>query len=195
MKANESAVNFSSRAEDLHPFERLLVLGCGGSGKSTLSVRLGEVTDLPVIHLDRLFWLPGWKHRPREEFDRILAGELSKEQWIIDGDYDRTLSERLKWCDTVILLDYPGIVCAAGIIKRRLQNRGKTRASMTDGCPERLDGKFLRWVLNYRRNVRPRHIELLRETASRELPPQIFIMKNRTQTRRWLEAVRGSFGK
>lgn len=173
----------------MRPFERLLVLGCGGSGKSTLAAGLGEIIGLPVVHLDRLFWLPGWTHRSREEFDALLAEELAKDRWIIDGDYNRTLAERLKWCDAVVLLDYPGVVCAAGVIKRRLQHRGRSRASMAEGCPERLDGEFLRWVLGYRRKVRPEHMRLIARTGQRQSPPQIFIMKNRNQTRRWLRAV------
>ena len=191
MKSSE----ISAHIEDMRPFDRLLVLGCGGSGKSTLAAQLGELTGLPVIHLDRLFWLPGWKHHSREDFQQILSAELAKDQWIMDGDYNHTLSERLKWCDAVVLLDYPGTVCAAGVIKRQLQYRGKTRASMTEGCPERLDPEFVRWVLTYRRKVRPRHMELLFQTSNREHPPQIFIMKNRRQTRRWLEAAGRICGK
>jgi len=173
----------------MQPFERLLVLGCGGSGKSTLAIQLGQLTGLPVVHLDRLFWLPGWTHRSRDEFDAILAAELAKDRWIMDGDYNRTLAERLKRCDAVVLLDYPGIVCAAGVIKRRLQHRNRSRASMAEGCPERLDGEFVRWVLSYRRKIRPGHLKLLAQAGQRPHPPQIFILKNRTQARRWLNQV------
>lgn len=194
MKANQSTGICAACVGDMQPFERLLVLGCGGAGKSTLAAELGELTGLPVVHLDRLFWLPGWTHRTRDEFDALLADELAKPRWIMDGDYNRTLSERLKWCDAVVLLDYSGIVCAAGIIKRRLMHRGKSRASMAEGCNERLDGNFVRWVLNYRRKVRPGHIELLHQAADREQPPQIFILKNRKQARRWLTVAGAIMG-
>ena len=184
---------FAADIRDVRPFERLLVLGCGGAGKSTLAAELGQLTGLPVVHLDRMYWLPGWTHRTREEFDELLAAELEKERWIIDGDFHRTLPRRLERCDAVVVLDYPGVVCAAGIIRRRLQYRGKTRSSMTEGCPERLDGEFVRWVLNYRRAVRPEHMKIIAQAAE-EHSPQVFILRNRRQTRRWLTALGAIYG-
>jgi len=171
------------------PFERILILGCGGAGKSTLAAELGAVTGLPVIHLDRLYWKPGWEHLSREEFRVVLDEALAGERWIIDGDYDHTLAYRLEHCDAVALLDYSTVTCVLGVMRRWLTNWGKTRSSMTEGCPERLDGDFLRWVAGYRRSRRPAHIELLREASRRDDPPRIYILKNRRQSRKWLAAI------
>ena len=92
--------------------ERVIIIGCGGSGKSTLAKKLGLITGLPVVHLDRIFWSPGnWNHLERDAYDRLLKLELDKPRWIIDGNYDRTLSMRLDGCDTVIWLDYNRFVC------------------------------------------------------------------------------------
>ena len=73
--------------------ERIIIIGCGGAGKSTLARKLGEVLDLPVVHLDKLFWKPGWVETSREEFDALLAMELAKDKWIMDGNFNRTMPE------------------------------------------------------------------------------------------------------
>ena len=91
--------------------ERIVIIGCGGAGKSTLARQLGEKLDLPVVHLDGIFWLPGWVEMDRDEFDRRVREEMAKEIWIIDGNYNRTMPERIARCDTVIYLDFSRIKC------------------------------------------------------------------------------------
>ena len=178
----------------MQPFERLLVLGCGGAGKSTLSTELSGLIGLPVVHLDKIYWRPGWQHVSREEFDTALAAELAKPRWIIDGNFSRTLAMRLESCDAVVLLDYPAAVCLGGVLRRQITYAGRTRESMGEGCPEHIDPEFLRWVCDFRRDTRPELLELLRQASQKEHPPQIFIFKNRKQTRRWLNAAGASVG-
>ena len=141
--------------------ERVLILGSGGAGKSTLARRLGERTGLPVIHLDRMWWRPGWVNRAREEFDRLLERELAGDRWIIDGNYDRTLELRLARADTVVFLDYPVRTCLWGALRRVVRYRGKSRPDMTEGCPERLDPEFVKWILEFRREIRPQTLDRL----------------------------------
>lgn len=74
------------------PYKRVLVVGCGGAGKSTLARVMGERFSLPVVHLDKLWWLSGWVEREREEFDTLLQAELEKPQWVIDGNFARTFA-------------------------------------------------------------------------------------------------------
>lgn len=130
--------------------ERILILGCAGAGKSTLARRLGALLDLPVVHLDQLWWTPGWVSRSPAEFDRLLAAELAKDRWIMDGNYDRTLPLRLARADGVILLDYPRRLCLLGVLRRVRASRGRVRPDMAPGCPERLDWSFLAWVWRFR---------------------------------------------
>ena len=184
----------STATADMRRFERLLVIGCGGSGKSTLAVRLGETTGLPVVHLDRLYWTPGWVHRSSEEFDVLLTAELDKPQWIIDGNFKRTLSKRLEKCDAVVLLDYPRLVCAVGVLRRQIRYAGRTRESMGDGCIERIEPGFLRWVWNFRKNTLPYVYSCLERRLQQGEPIQIFILKNRKQARRWLTAAGAIMG-
>ena len=87
--------------------ERVMIIGCGGSGKSTVARQLGEKTGLPVVHLDQIFWSPGnWQHLEKEEFDSLLRIELGKPRWILDGNFNRTIEMRLERCDTVIYQDF-----------------------------------------------------------------------------------------
>ena len=107
--------------------KRILVIGGNGSGKSTFSKKLGEKTGLPVVHLDKIFWRGNWEYISREEFDVLLENELKKEEWIIDGNFERTLEERMKFCDTVFYFDFSTVQCLFGVTERVLKNYGKTR--------------------------------------------------------------------
>ena len=135
--------------------QRILVIGCGGAGKTVLSRDLGKRLNIPVVHLDQLFWLPGWKKQTREAFDKALDAELSKDRWIMDGNYTRTLSRRLEFADTVILLRYSRFCCLTGVLKRQLLYLGKSRPDITHGCRERIDMEFLRYIWNYNRTTLP----------------------------------------
>ena len=165
--------------------ERILVIGCGGAGKSTLARQLGEKLNLPVVHLDKLFWKPGWVEESKEAFDRKLSLELEKNQWIIDGNFNRTMPQRLQKCDTIIYLDFSRMTCLLGVLKRVITTYGKVRPDMGDGCPERFDLEFLRWVWNYNKNKRQRNYELLYQAAH----AQKIILKNRCMVRKFLNSL------
>lgn len=166
--------------------ERVIIIGCGGSGKSTLARTLGELTGLPVVHLDRLYWQEGWVNLTEEAFGVLLRAELEKPRWIIDGDYAGTLPQRLARCDTVIFLDYSRLTCLLGVLRRILTTYGRVRPDLAPGCPERFDPEFLLWVWNWRKKKRTHIIASLEEAKQvRKL-----ILKNRRQTRRFLNALR-----
>ena len=114
--------------------ERIVIIGCGGAGKSTLARQLGEKRNLPVVHLDKLWWKPGWVESSREEFDEKLAAELEKPQWIMDGNFDRTMLARIAKCDTIIYLDFSCLACLLGVLKRVINTYGKVRPDMVSGA-------------------------------------------------------------
>ena len=163
--------------------ERILIIGCGGAGKSTLARQLGKKLDLPVVHLDTLFWKPGWVQESREEFDRKLSVELEKPKWILDGNFNRTMPQRMAKCDTIIYLDFPRLTCLMGVTKRIVTTYGKVRPDMGEGCPERFDFEFLRWVWDYNKNNRERNYQLLSEAAH----AQKLVLKNRRAVKQFLK--------
>ncbi len=166
--------------------ERILIIGCGGAGKSTLARQLGEKTGLPVVHLDKLYWKPGWVERTREEFDALLEAELTRERWIIDGNFGRTLPWRLEYCDTVIYLDFSRWACLMGVAKRVITTYGTVRPDMGEGCPERFDLDFLKWVWNFNRDNQER----FRNDLSKAKHANIITLKNRREVRRFLNEIR-----
>ncbi|MCL2350910.1 MAG: AAA family ATPase [Firmicutes bacterium] len=129
--------------------ERIMILGSAGSGKSTLAAKLGGILGIPVIHLDRLFWNPGWVETPKDEMDRRVIEAASGERWIIDGNYSRTMDFRMERADSIIFIDFGRFFCLCRVFKRRVKNRGKTRYDLGEGCPEKIDWEFFKWVWNY----------------------------------------------
>ena len=102
--------------------KKVLIIGNAGSGKTTFAKALSERTSLPLVHLDRLYWKDNWEHTTREEFDVLLQRELEESEWILDGNFNRTLPHRLQYCDTVFFFDLPTISCLWGITKRIFQS-------------------------------------------------------------------------
>lgn len=135
--------------------KRVLIIGSGGAGKSTLAVRLGEATGIEVIHLDRLHWLPNWTEPPKDEWRKIVEDALKKEIWIMDGNFGGTMEMRLAACDTVIYLDFPRAICLYRALKRVAKYYNRTRPDMSDGCREKLDFEFLGWVWNFPKTTKP----------------------------------------
>lgn len=170
------------------PYEKILIIGCGGAGKSTLAVEMGKRFSLPVIHLDKIWWLPNWKNRSTEEFDELLGAELKKTFWIIDGNYNRTFGERLKYADFCVFLDYPTKLCLKSAYKRVEEYKGKTRPDMTEGCIERVDSEFEKWIINFKKKVKPEMIEKLK---SGNVPYKVF--HSRRATEKWLDRYDNAF--
>lgn len=168
------------------PYRRILVVGCGGAGKSTLARTMGERFSLPVVHLDKLWWLPGWVQRTQEEFDALLAGELQKPEWIIDGNFVRTLSMRLKFADCCVFLDLDTDICLKSAYARVEEFRGRTRPDMTEGCWECVDPEFEKWILNFHENTRPEMLALLEQSGK-----PCFVFTERNQAYEWLEVFEG----
>ena len=126
---------------------KIIIIGNSGSGKTTLSHQLGEMLNIPVIHLDKEYWKEGWVTTPRDEWKEKVETLVSGSEWILDGNFGSTLELRLSRADTVIFLDFNRFVCLFSVIKRILRYLGKTRPDMAEGCPERFDLAFIKWIL------------------------------------------------
>ncbi len=167
---------------------KIIIIGNSGSGKTTLSRALAENTGLPLIHLDQLYWCGNWEHRSREEFDVLLEAELQKDAWIIDGNFSRTFPRRLEYCDTVIWLDLPTIVCLWGATKRVFENHGKSRPDMGGNCPEHFDKKKIelyKAISDFNRRNRKNYEELLKNSNVK-----IYRLRSRRQVRLFLTHIK-----
>jgi adenylate kinase family enzyme len=139
--------------------QRVAVVGSGGAGKTTFATALGRRTGLPVIHLDRLHWKPGWVETPPDEWRVVQARALVGARWIVDGNYGGTFDVRFSRADTIVVLALSRWRCTARVITRSVRHWG--RDVQADGCRERLDPSFIRWVWHYARDSRPRLQEAL----------------------------------
>jgi adenylate kinase family enzyme len=154
--------------------QRVAIVGSGGAGKSTFARALGQVTGIPVIHLDENYWNPGWTETPRDEFADIQGALVAQERWIIDGHYAHTLDLRFARADTVIVLAPPRRVCIYRVVKRVMLNWH--RDIQAPGCPEHLDLSFLQWLWDFPHTGRPTlaaalrrhedHLEVVHLTSS-----------------------------
>ncbi|HEX8735667.1 MAG TPA: DNA topology modulation protein [Pyrinomonadaceae bacterium] len=146
--------------------KKILVIGSSGAGKSTFARLLGEKTGLEVIHLDKLYWKPNWvETTDKDEWKATVQKALDGDAWIMDGNYSGTLEMRLEKCDTVIFLDMPRALCVYRILKRLAFHRPGARPDMTEGCDERFDRefiKFIEWTWNYPSRSKPKVEALLK---------------------------------
>ncbi|MEA3032655.1 MAG: hypothetical protein QOH86_671 [Sphingomonadales bacterium] len=139
----------------------MLVIGPPGAGKSTLATAIADHTGLPLVHLDRHHWRPGWVEADKAEWQRQVAALVAAERWVIDGNYSGTLAARLARADTVIWLDFPVWLCLARVFRRAAQYRGKTRPDMAEGCPEQINWEFLLYTVRFPWVGRKRILEKL----------------------------------
>jgi adenylate kinase family enzyme len=172
--------------------ERILIIGSGGAGKSTLSRELGFILNLPVIHLDQLFWHSGWIETPRDEWVKVVESKITQPRWIMDGNYGSTMEMRLAAADTVIFLNLSRWVCLRRALRRTFQYRGKARPDVTEGCPEKLDIeylKFLQWIWTYPREKTPGILKMLEELKETK---RVLIMHSPHEVKMFLEVLKAS---
>ena len=149
---------------------KVIVIGSGGSGKSTFARELGGRTGIEVIHLDQEYWQPNWEKTPTDEWEAKVAVMLERNSWIMDGNFGGTREMRMCAADTIIFLDLPRHICLYRILKRTIKYYGRSRPDMTEGCNERFDLKFILWVWNYPNATRDRVL-----SAVVEFPEKSFI--------------------
>ncbi len=128
---------------------KVMIIGYSGSGKSTLCRKIADVYQIEPLFMDTIHWLPGWKERDRDEEISLLKDFLSKnESWVIDGNYSKVLhKERCELADRIIFMDFNRFSCLKRALKRGKEYRFRTRESMTEGCPEKIDMEFVQWIL------------------------------------------------
>ena len=167
--------------------KKIALIGSGGSGKSTLARRLGEELNIEVYHLDALFWKSNWIPTTKEEQRKVQNELVSKEEWIIDGNYNGTMDIRLNAADTIIFIDISRLICIYRVLKRMIRYRWKSRPDMAEGVIERLDFDFLKWVWDYPKTKKP---NVLRELEQLPNDKNVIILKSSRDVRLFLEKVK-----
>ena len=157
--------------------KKVIVIGCPGSGKSTVSRALHNKTGIPLYHLDMMYWNADKTTVEKSVFLERLYAVLEKDEWIIDGNYGSTMELRMAACDTVVFLDYPLDVCLDGIKERR----GKPRSDMPWIETEE-DSEFIEFIKNYNEQQKPKALELLEKYRDKT----IIIFKSREQADEFL---------
>lgn len=165
---------------------RVLVIGSGGAGKSTLAARLAERLGLPLIGLDAAYWKPGWIATRELEWAERVHELAARDAWVMDGNYGATMDVRLARCDAVVFLDLPRLVCLWRIASRAARHWGRTRPDMPPGCSERLSWEFIVWVWGYPVRRRP---EILAKLDVLRAEKQIFILSSRREVSAFLSRL------
>lgn len=147
--------------------QRVMIIGQPGSGKSTLARTLGDITHLPVFHIDHIHWKTGWVERQGPEKDALCREVHAKETWIFEGGRSPTWSERLSRADTLIWLDFPLPLRMWRVLLRTVRYWGRTRPDLPDGCPEQFSWEFIRWIWDTRTSSRQ-----MMQQLYRSVPPE-----------------------
>ena len=163
---------------------RVLVIGSGGAGKSTLARALGARLGLPVVHLDALYWHAGWVPTPAPAWRDTVAHLAAAEAWVMDGNYGGTLDVRLARCDTAIFLDLSRWRCLARVAWRALRYAGRTRPDMAPGCQEQLSWEFVRWIWTFPHRKRP---AVLAQLAALPAGQRVAVLRSPREVRRFLD--------
>ena len=166
--------------------QRIAIVGCSGGGKSTLARALGAKLRLPVVHLDNLFWKPGWVESSLEDFRPRVEVAAAAECWIIEGNFTSASALRFARADTIIWIELPIGLCLWRAFSRMLFNFGQARADLSPGCPERFDLAFYRYIWDWNRDSRPKMARVLSELAPHA---RLIRLASDRDTRRFLASV------
>ncbi len=163
--------------------KRVLVLGPSGSGKSTFAEKLADLLGVPCIHLDSYYWKPNWVETPEEQWFETVGELISRESWVMDGNYTSTLEMRIRRADTAIFLNVPRRLSFWRVFKRRVMHRGRVRRELAPGCYEKIDLDFIRWIWNYPLRSKPLIDRILSENSDRKT---VLVLKNSRDAKEFL---------
>ena len=161
--------------------QKVIVIGCPGSGKTTFVEKLNNITGLPLYHLDAIWHKPDKTHISREDFDKSISEIFNTSEWIIDGNYSRTIEMRLRQCDTVFLFDLPTEVCIKGATERL----GKDRYDLP-WIEKELSSSFRQSIEEFPRNSLPRIYELIEKYNNGK---QVIVFRSREEADDCIKSV------
>ena len=168
---------------------KIEIMGYSGSGKSTLSRKLSEVYNVPALHLDTVHFLPNWEVRSDDDKQRIVSSFLDSNPngWIIDGNYTKLSYERrVDEADVVIQLLFSRINCLLRCAKRFSTYKGKSRPDMTEGCQEKMDWAFIKWILWEGRSKTAR---IRYKNIQKQYPDKVVVIRNQRQLNKYVKSI------
>ncbi|MGK6313801.1 AAA family ATPase [Neorhizobium sp. DT-125] len=190
MKSGLNAIRYvgiPEAADKLRQADRILVIGCSGGGKSTLSQKIARRFGLDYISIDRdVLWLPGWVQREKGEQLRLIRELIAQDRWIMDGTNTSTFDIRVPRSDLVIWVRMARLVNVWGILSRWVKHLGRTRPEMAPGCPERVSWEFFRFVWTWEEKFAPRVLAGLEKYAADK---PVLVLKSRREVRDLLDLI------
>jgi adenylate kinase family enzyme len=167
--------------------QRVAIIGCGGSGKTTIGRHLAAAIGTTITHLDAVYYDDEWNKLPTDKFAAMQEELVAADTWVIDGNYAGTLPIRLKRATHVIFLDLPATTCLWGIAQRRWRYRGGQHDQA--GVYDRITWGFIKYIWGYRRDMAPRVRALIAEHAGHA---QVHIVGSRRAANRLTEQLQGA---
>lgn len=159
--------------------QKIIIIGCPGSGKTTFAEKLHQLTGLPLYYLDAVWHKPDRTHIPREEFDERISEIFKTPEWIIDGNYNRTIEMRLQQCDTVFLFDLPTEVCLQGAVERL----GKGRYDLP-WIETELNSEFEGFIKEFSKVSLPKIYEMIDKYKDAK---NVIVFKSRDEANNYLD--------
>lgn len=173
---------------DNKKYHRIIVLGAGGSGKTTLSKKLSKKLNIELIHLDKEYWLPSWQKPDLNTWKEKVSTLVQKECWIMDGNYIETLDLRLEKADLVIMLDIDSSICTRSIMLRTIKSYFTKRTDLIDGCSDRFNKEyheFVKWAKAFKKEYFPSLLNLCLKYKDVDL----MIFKTRKNAKKFIERI------
>lgn len=165
-------------------FDKIMVFGLPGSGKSTFATKLAQCLDLPICHLDKHFYIENWVERDYEEFLNIQRSFVDQSRWVIDGNAMRSLEMRFQRADVAIYFHYSVFICLWRILKRVFQKNWHI-PDLAEGCTKSVRFRLIKYMFRFHRRYSPKINEL------RQTYPQVhfYVFRSDKEAAIFLDAI------
>ncbi|MBT3141722.1 AAA family ATPase [Phaeobacter gallaeciensis] len=166
--------------------QRIMVIGGPGSGKSTLARVLGTRLDLPVVHMDPIYWLGDWVERSKDDAMQMARAAADQPAWVFEGNHSSSMEYRAERAEMIIFLDMPRPLRLWRVFWRSIRYWGQTRPDMGPNCPERFDADFLKFCWNYDNDGRLRALSFVDDWRAKRL---VHVLRSRSKVSLFVDTL------